>query len=247
MRVGRSLPGQEVGGKLGRVPAAQAGGGDDVPVAEIAHPDRVFRTDDVLVMFHSGQRRLPVPAADLGRGDGAFPAFRDFIARLEPDDPDLESLVRAHLGPAAGALLASRRLPRVHAPVAASDDRGIEPELALIVPVEPGGEGVSALVALLADEPRLVDGRAELVLVAAEPEARLLAGSLRRLAEFYQINVRLLPVTGPTVDYFDALELGARHVTAKLLLFLAQGVLPDSMGWVDRIAPGSPPLRFRVR
>ena len=159
-----------------------------------------------------------------------FPAFREFIARLEPDDPDLESLVRAHLGPAAGALLASRRLPRVHAPVAASDDRGIEPELALIVPVEPGGEGVPALVALLADEPRLVDGRAELVLVAAEPEARLLAGSLRRLAEFYQINVRLLPVAGPTVDYFDALELGARHVTPKLLLFLAQGVLPEQHG-----------------
>ena len=167
-----------------------------------------------------------------------FPAFSEFIARLEPDDPDLESLVRMHLGPAAGPLLASRRLPRVLAPVAAGDERGGVPEIALIVPVEAGGEGVPALLALLADEPRLVDGRAELVLVAAEPEARRLAGSLRRLAEFYQIRVRLLPVAGPAVEPVDAMELGARHVTARLLLFLAQGVLPDQLGWLDRLCAG---------
>lgn len=167
-----------------------------------------------------------------------FPAFSEFIAGLEPDDPDLEGLVRAHLGPAAGPLLASRRLPRVLAPVAAVDECGAEPEMALIVPVEAGGEGVSALLALLADEPRLVDGRAELVLVAAEPEARQLVGSLRRLAEFYQIQVRLLPVAGPSVEHFDAMELGARHVTVRLLLFLAQGVLPDQVGWLDRLCAG---------
>ena len=176
-----------------------------------------------------------------------MPAFREFIARLEPDDPDLESLVRVHLGPAAGALLASRRLPRVHAPVAASDDRGIEPELALIVPVEPGGEGVPALVALLADEPRLVDGRAELVLVAAEPEARLLAGSLRRLAEFYQINVRLLPVAGPTVDYFDALELGARQSRPSCCCSWPRACCRTAWAGLIGFAPGSPPLRFQVR
>ena len=164
-----------------------------------------------------------------------FPVFRDFMARLEPDDPDLEGLVQLHLGPAAGPLLASWRLPRVHASASLSSDAGGGAEVALIVPVEPGAEGIPPLLALLADEPRLVDGRAELVLVAAEPEARQLAGSLRRLRDFYQIKVRLLPIAGADVEYFDAMELGARHTTAPFLLFLAQGVLPDSIGWVDRL------------
>ena len=161
--------------------------------------------------------------------------FRDFMARLEPDDPDLEGLVQLHLGPAAGPLLASRRLPRVHASASSGSDAGGGAEVALIVPVEPGAEGIPPLLALLADEPRLVDGRAELVLVAAEPEARQLAGPLRRLRDFYQIKVRLLPIAGANVEYFDAMELGARHTTAPFLLFLAQGVLPDSIGWIDRL------------
>ena len=59
MRVGRPLPCRAGAGHLGRAPAAQAGGGGDVPVAEIAHPDRVLRAEYVLDMFHAVMATRP--------------------------------------------------------------------------------------------------------------------------------------------------------------------------------------------
>ena len=176
-----------------------------------------------------------------------FPVFRDFMARLEPDDPDLEGLVQLHLGPAAGPLLASWRLPRVHASAASSSDAGGGAEVALIVPVEAGAEGIPPLLALLADEPRLVDGRAELVLVAAEPEARQLAGPLRRLRNFYQIKVRLLPIAGATSSISTPWNLGRVTPPLPFCCSWPREFCPTVSAGSIGFARHSPWCRFRER
>ena len=84
----------------------------------------------------------------------------------------------------------------------------------MIVPIAPGAEETPALLALLADEPMMTDGRAELLLVAAEPEARMLAGRWRALAAFHDLTARLVGLAAPAVQAAAALTVGADRARA---------------------------------
>ena len=161
--------------------------------------------------------------------------FRDLLTQLTTDDPALDRLADEHLAPAAGAILQGRALAAVLAEVGLGTRPRIAPQISVIVPIGAGAEEVPALLALLAEDPMMTDGRAELLLVAAEPEARLLAGRWRPLAAFHGLNVRLVGLAAASVGACDAMTVGAERAKSEQLLFLAPGALPDWPGWLERL------------
>src|SRR5215213_4571416 len=64
--VRRATRGEKAGREVGLVAAREAGRGDDVPVAEVAEPDRVARRY-VLGLFHGGPRLPPLDDGGQGR------------------------------------------------------------------------------------------------------------------------------------------------------------------------------------
>jgi O-antigen biosynthesis protein len=76
--------------------------------------------------------------------------------------------------------------------------------------------------------------RAELIVVTPRAHADPVAMLLRKSGPFYGLGGSLVMAESP-VDYFDALELGARCASAELVLFLSPNVLPSGRGWLTRL------------
>jgi len=72
-----------------------------------------------------------------------------------------------------------------------------------------------------------------LPIVVAAPADTLatLAGELRRLASFYRLSLRLVPMSAGD-DVLDALEAGAAATQAGTLALLSAHLLPASPGWL---------------
>lgn len=159
-------------------------------------------------------------------------AMRRLLATVSPDEPLIDSIIAAHVGPMALGLSAGRR------PSAASETRMSfgptihRPEVSAIIPlVSPCADFDVNLARLAGDEDLR---RAELTIVTARPQADAVAALLRRCGPFYGLGGTLVIADGP-IDRFDALELGARHASSELLLLLSPTVLPIQHGWLSRL------------
>ncbi|MGH6859372.1 MAG: glycosyltransferase family 2 protein, partial [Phyllobacterium sp.] len=103
---------------------------------------------------------------------------------------------------------------------------------ALIVGIDERVEEVGPLIALLALDPET--RAAPIVIVAAADIIDRIGMQVRRLAEFYKLTVRLVSASG-SEDLYDALEVGARAVSADTVVFLAASLLPRNTGWFHRL------------
>jgi GT2 family glycosyltransferase len=114
-------------------------------------------------------------------------------------------------------------------PFGAPPDR---PEITVVVPLTGPRPDFDVNLARFAGDPDFQ--RVELLVVAPRAHAEPVAALLRRCGPFYGLGGALVMADGP-LDYFDALELGARTAAAELLLFLAPTVLPSGRGWLGRL------------
>ncbi|MGU3495977.1 hypothetical protein ACLBXM_18195 [Xanthobacteraceae bacterium A53D] len=158
---------------------------------------------------------------------------RQVLARLasavEPRSAVAAHVVERQLGP---LLQSMERRP------AAGHVMGDHPvfdgseSMALVVGVDDGAAQVGVLMSLLALE---ASTRAlPIVMAVREDGFDDVAGEVRRLADFYGLQVRLVRAEGAE-DVCDALEAGVRATTAEHLVLLCAHVLPRGSGWLARL------------
>jgi GT2 family glycosyltransferase len=159
-------------------------------------------------------------------------ALRQLLGGVNISDPSIDRLIGAHIGPTVAALAARRADPQpCGQPIAFGPRRGA-PAVSVIMPVPPGYRDLDVNLATLSGDADFRD--AEVVVIASRSEAEQIAQPLKQQAAFYGLSVTLL-LSRDHLDYFDALELGARHAAAPLLLFLSPRLLPCRRGWLSHL------------
>lgn len=103
---------------------------------------------------------------------------------------------------------------------------------ALIIGIDERVEEIGPLIALLALDPET--RRAPIVIAGATDIIDRIGVQVRRLADFYKLRVRLVSASG-SEDLYDALEVGARAVSTKTVVFLAASLLPRNKGWFGKL------------
>lgn len=154
------------------------------------------------------------------------------LGTVNVDDLAFESLIKAHLGPIVGGAFAARAATDSSAAVFPFGGAKPAPPASIVLAATGGAADIDINLSRLAGDPDL-DG-VELVIVASQATLRLTPAQLREWAEFYGRDGKLVVAAG-AIDYFEALELGARHAASGLLAFLADTVLPDAPGWLGAL------------
>ncbi|EJN02787.1 hypothetical protein [Phyllobacterium sp. YR531] len=103
---------------------------------------------------------------------------------------------------------------------------------ALIIGIDERVEEIGPLLALLALDPET--RRAPVVIAGAADIIDRIGVQVRRLVQFYKLNVRLVSASG-SEDLYDALEVGARAVSCETVVFLAASLLPRNKGWFNKL------------
>ncbi len=158
--------------------------------------------------------------------------LRRILGSINVDEPAVESIIAAHVGPIATALSANRgaaAAASARVPFGTAPER---PDVTVIVPLTGPRPDFDVNLARFGGDPDF--RRVELLVVVPRAHAEPIAALLRRFGPFYGLGGALVMADGP-LDYFDALELGARSAAAELLLFLAPTVLPSGRGWLSRL------------
>lgn len=169
--------------------------------------------------------------------DAAEPTetLRRILGSINVDEPTVDSIIASHVGPIATALSASR----ANTPATTSRvDFGTpvsRPQVTVIVPVTTPRPDFDVNLARFGGDPDF--RRAELLVVAPRGHADPVAALLRKAGPFYGLSGALVMADGP-VDYFEALELGARAASSELILFLSPNVLPSGRGWLTKMIDG---------
>jgi hypothetical protein len=144
----------------------------------------------------------------------------------------VDSVIATHVGPIATALSAGRAtMPAATARVAFGTPVA-RPHVTVIVPLTASRPDFDVNLARFGGDPDFK--RAELLVVAPRAHADPVAALLRKSGPFYGLSGALVMADSP-VDYFEALELGARAASSELILFLSPNVLPSGRGWLTRM------------
>ena len=158
--------------------------------------------------------------------------LRRILGSVNVDEPTVDAIIAAHVGPIATALSANRTAP-AKAAARVNFGQAIErPTVSVIVPLTAPRPDFDVNLARFSGDPDFQ--RAELIVVAPRAHADPVASLLRKAGPFYGLSGALVMADAP-LDYFDALELGARSATADLVLFLSPNVLPSGRGWLTRL------------
>lgn len=171
---------------------------------------------------------LPVAVADRVPASEA----RAILESINIDDPAFESIVPQHLGPPICTALAQRPEVGTTASVVALGDRPEAAAVSIVIPVESDGDDIDINLARLVADPDI--HQAEIIFVAGRAKAELLVARLRKQMEFFDLRGVALLSPEP-LDRFEALELGARHARAELLLFLSESALPRDTTWLSEL------------
>lgn len=166
--------------------------------------------------------------------DAADPVdtLRRILGSINVDEPTVDSIIAAHVGPIATALSASRAGAPAATSRVAFGTPAARPQVTVIVPLTTPRPDFDVNLARFGGDPDFK--RAELLVVAPRAHADPIAALLRKAAPFYGLSGALLLADTP-VDYFEALELGARAASSELILFLSPNVLPSGRGWLTRL------------
>jgi hypothetical protein len=166
--------------------------------------------------------------------DAADPAdtLRRILSSISVDEPTVDSVISAHVGPIATALSASRATAPTATARIAFGQVVAKPQVTVIVPLTTPRPDFDVNLARFGGDPDF--RRAELLVVAPRAHADPVAAMLKKSGPFYGLNGALIMADTP-VDYFEALELGARSASSELILFLSPNVLPSGRGWLSRL------------
>lgn len=169
---------------------------------------------------------LPIAFAEGDPGS----MMHSLLIGVSLDDPNLEHIVGKHLAPTVAALADRRAQPQaLCAPMRFGPPRPT-PKVSVIVPVPEGYRDIDVNLACFAADP---DFRtAELILVT--PAAEASATTLKTQTAFYELSGKLV-LAAQGLDAYEAMELGARHATAELLVFLSASVFPCTSGWLSHL------------
>lgn len=164
----------------------------------------------------------PEPAAVLSR----------LLGSVNIEDPAIDEIVTRHLGPLAAALGTAR-----HRGDIASTPRsfGAQPgriAVSVITALPPEFKDLDVNLSQIAGDPDFAD--CELVIVAPRSGSERVVASLKRGADFYGVGGTLV-LTDRPLDRFEAIEVGAHHARAPLLLLLSPSILPRERGWLGRL------------
>lgn len=166
---------------------------------------------------------LPPAAAPLR------PSLERLLGLLDPHAPSTAFVIGRQVAPALAA--AAGPGPRIVRTVECGRAHAEGP-LALVVGLGREGEDVTALVTALAIDR---EARALPIAIAAPAERHdEIGGTIRRLAEFYDLSLRLVLAEG-VEDECDALDAGIRGCTAGTLVLLSGSAQPRSRGWLGRL------------
>jgi O-antigen biosynthesis protein len=158
--------------------------------------------------------------------------LRRILSSINVDEPTVESIIAAHVGPIATALSADRAtIPASTARVAFGTPVA-KPQVTVIVPLTAPRPDFDVNLARFGGDADF--RRAELMVVAPRTIADPVASLLRKSGPFYGLS-GALAIADTAVDYFEALQLGARAASSELLLFLSPNVLPSGRGWLTRL------------
>jgi hypothetical protein len=158
---------------------------------------------------------------------------RQLLANFNLDDPLAERLVGTQIAPALwGAvqhLSGSGRSMAIYAFGRSAE----KPRVSAILPVLDGREDLDTTLAQFGVDP---DFAAVELIVVSPPQAGERVGPLlRRYGRFYGLHGRFI-LAGDALDHFEALEIGAQHATAGMLLFMAPSVVPRRPGWLSELS-----------
>jgi O-antigen biosynthesis protein len=195
-----------------------------VPRAEPIGEDEQFYLE--LVLEDESCAFLPVAVADRVAASEA----RAILESINIDDPAFDSIVPQHLGPAIFTALAQR--PAVTASVVPLSERAEAPIVSIVIPVESDGGDLDINLARLVADPDI--RQAEIIFVTGRTKAEPLVARLRKQMEFFDLRGITLLSPEP-LDRFEALELGAHHARAELLLFLSESALPRDANWLSEL------------
>ena len=171
---------------------------------------------------------LPVSVAERVAADEA----RAILSGVNIDDPVFDAIVERHLGPAISAAFAQRtEAIQATSPIALGD-AAENVQISVVIPVEDNGDDLDINLARLAADVDLE--QAEFLFVAPRAKSDRLVPRLRQQVAFYGLHGSLMLSTAP-LDHFDALELGATHAQAELVLFLSQSVFPKESNWLGQL------------
>jgi hypothetical protein len=158
--------------------------------------------------------------------------LRRILSSVSVDEPTVDSIIASHVGPIATALSASRATAPAATSRIAFGTPVARPHVTVIVPLTAPRPDFDVNLARFGGDPDF--RRAELLVVAPRAHADPVAAMLRKSGPFYGLSGALLMADTP-VDYFEALELGARAASSELVLFLSPNVLPSGRGWLSRL------------
>lgn len=158
--------------------------------------------------------------------------LRGILASFNVEDLGAERIVAAQIGPIVTA--SARRLPhrwrsRV---VGTFGGTGGRRRVSAVIPVPVGRSDFDLNLARFAVDADFA--AVELVVVAGPGTVTAMGSLLRRYADFYGLSGRLVR-TSEDIDYHQALECGAQHASAELVLFLSSSVLARQAGWLARL------------
>ncbi|APG93952.1 hypothetical protein [Sinorhizobium americanum] len=153
------------------------------------------------------------------------------LKSIDPTDWALPEIIDRQIVPFLSG--SERPLPTVGATLeAGSFDRAGGPPIVVAVG-DSEGEAIAPFLGLLALDPET--RRAPIALVLTAERFRRQAARIRRLAEFYQLSLRLMS-TDAAGDVYDLLEAGARALTRETVVLLAGSLLPHRRGWYGKLA-----------
>lgn len=201
-----------------------------VPTGRQIGLDERFSLEVMLV--DGGRATLPLRLT----GGDAGAMLPKLLATVDGDDPMIDRLVAAHLGPLVAAYTtpgaaSSGQGPSgtVARPIGRRVDRA---KVSMVVPLDGVRRDMDVNLARLCGDPDM-DG-VELVVVAPRAQAAGLADLLDRYAGFCDVGGMLVIADGAPDDC-TLLEIGSAHASGEFLLFMSGSVLPAQHGWISRL------------
>jgi len=160
----------------------------------------------------------------------ALQAVRMVLSMLDPGRRDLRQIMNQHVGPAIGALWATRTPPVGSPALIRVGRQPTDPKVSVIVPLFGRIDLADYQLALFADDPDF--GEVELIYVVDDP--RLVDEFRHQCAHLWGTHrvAFMYADPGGNLGFAGATNFGARIARAPYLLLLNSDVFPQRPGWL---------------
>ncbi|HET8728739.1 MAG TPA: hypothetical protein VFO41_14625 [Alphaproteobacteria bacterium] len=164
---------------------------------------------------------------------GASPAtIRRLLANFDANAPEADRIIETHIGPFIHAAAKQRQIASDQVVVSDFAVPGAETDVSVIVPLGANAADFDVNLARFAVDPDFES--AEIVTVVPATVGSRVTATIRRLAGFYGLNVKLVLVHD-AIDRCEGFDIGAQHARHETIVLLSPSVLPRASGWLSRL------------